>query len=82
MELTKGLLQGTVVVLWATYAVVQVVVGRRGDTTPDPTAGTGLLEGFLATLPADALVLSTAAMLVVVVGLEVTFALLRRAGPR
>lgn len=84
MELHKGFLQGTVVVIWAVYAVVLVLTGRRGGSagSPDPTAGTGLVEAYLATLPTDALAVATAAMIVAVVGIEIGFGLLQRAGRR
>lgn len=82
MELTKGLLQGTIVIVWAVYAVALILSPGGGDGASDPTAGTALLEGFLETLPGDALVVSTVVMLAALVVLEVVFFAVRRARPR
>lgn len=78
MELTKGFLQATVIVLWVVYVVAQIVTSAAGSVTLDPTAGAGLLEGFLGTLPFGTLGLATAVMAGSLVALEAAFAVIRR----
>lgn len=80
MELTKGLLQATIVVLWVGYVLVQLVTtpGRVGDGPIDPTGGMDLLVGYVESLPIEALVVPTAVMVIGILGLEFVFVVLRR----
>lgn len=82
MELAKGFLQATVVVLWVVYVVVRIfeTAGGSGDGRVDPTGGVALLVRHVESLPVESLVLPTAAMVGGVVGLEVVFLVVRRYG--
>lgn len=81
MEPTKGFLQATVIVLWAVYVVAQIVTSAAGSAALDPTAGVGLIEGFLGSLPFGTLGLATAVLAGSLVALEAAFAVIRRSRP-
>jgi hypothetical protein len=80
MPIAKGFIQATVVLFWAVYVAVQIVTkaGVRDATAVDPTTGPGLVRDYLQTLPLDALVVPTAAMVGTVVAVELVFAVARR----
>lgn len=82
MNITKVGLEAVLVAIWAIYVVIQVLSSAAGgaDGGADPTGGTGLLVGFLGSLPVEAIVLPTAVMAGVFIAIEVVFAALRRAG--
>lgn len=82
MELAKGFLQGSIVVVWAVYAAARILAAAGGgaDGPADPTGGVALLVAHLERMPVESLVLPTAAMVAGVVGLEVVFAAVRRYG--